>query len=85
VPPAGEKFDKNQVNVQITVGSTVQRVGNLELASGCDKADGGWYCDDPDAPTKILVCRQTCDVIQAVTDARADILLGCATEPAMVK
>jgi hypothetical protein len=84
-PPDGETFDRNKVNVEFSAGGQGQRIGYLETDADCAAAAGGWYYDDAASPTKILVCPQTCNVIQAITNTRIDILLGCETEPAIVQ
>jgi hypothetical protein len=85
-PPDGESFDQDQVNVQFSSDSgSPQRIGYVDSKDGCAAAEGGWYYDDNAAPSSILVCDQTCNILTAITSARVDILLGCATEPAILK
>jgi hypothetical protein len=85
-PPAGETFDKNKVNVQFSSGGGApQDLGYVPSAADCAAAQGGWYYDDANNPTKIYVCPETCAVLQGVTDAKIDILFGCATKPAVPK
>lgn len=82
-PPPDEEFNQDLVNVQFTTGGTEQSIGYVESEADCASVGGGWYYDNPDDPQRIKVCDSTCSVIQGVTDARIDILLGCATEPAI--
>jgi hypothetical protein len=78
-PPDGETFDKNKVNVVYTSASGQSTpYGKLPPNLACDGRDG-WYYDNENAPTKILVCPRTCTAIQAESDGRMDIELGCAT------
>jgi hypothetical protein len=82
--PEGEEFDKDLVNVQFrTGGATPQKIGVVDSEAACASVAGGWYYDDPDSPTKIHACEQTCSVIQSIDTARVDILFGCASEPAL--
>jgi hypothetical protein len=84
-PPEGQTFDRNLVNVKITTASETRTLGNVAVAADCALAGGGWYYDDPSAPGRILVCPQTCTLIAGRTDARISVLLGCATQPAVVR
>jgi hypothetical protein len=86
MPPEGETFDTDKVNVDFATGSNPsQRVGAVGSAAECAQVSGGWHYDDPANPTKVMVCPQTCQVIQGATDARVDVLFGCATEPARIQ
>lgn len=58
---------------------TVLQVPN---ASMCDPTAGGWYYDDPAAPTKIDLCSATCDAVTVDVTSEVDVLLGCKTETA---
>jgi hypothetical protein len=82
-PPDGETMDVNKVNVDIAVGTQTQRLGYIASSEECQSTGGGWYYDDATAPTKILVCDETCGVIQAVPETRVDLLLGCETQVAI--
>ncbi|MND04728.1 hypothetical protein D3C83_251350 [compost metagenome] len=46
-------------------------------ASRC--AGGGWYYDDPAAPSRILLCPSSCDAVNDGSGGRVDIALGCET------
>ena len=84
--PTGETFDKNKVNFDYTSGgNSAERVGYVESEADCANVDGGWYYDDANNPQIMLVCPQTCNVIQATDDTRVDISFGCETEIAVVK
>lgn len=75
--PPGETFDKTRVNVQFTpAGGTPSDVYFVPDPSQCGPA-GGWYYDDANNPTKVLVCPSTCTTIQSVPDASMTILFGC--------
>jgi hypothetical protein len=81
--------DPNLVNVEIDTGAMVTRIGRVVDASdggpACP-AQGGWYYDrDSSAnPTRIVLCRSSCDVVERSPDASAPpmtgsvkILIGC--------
>ena len=85
-PPDGGTFDKNKVNFRFSSASgPPQGVGFVPSAADCSKVEAGWYYDDPAAPTKIVVCPQTCTAIQASSSAQIDIILGCESVPASVR
>ncbi len=79
VPTNGQPVDFSKVNVQTAVGGGApQTLPYVADEAKCDPATGGWHYDDPVAPTKILLCAQTCKTVTADTAAQVDIMLGCA-------
>ena len=97
-PPDGMQFDRTKVNVRLTAMGTPTDFAHVMSAADCANfGDQGWYYDDPNTPTKIDVCSNTCATIKAATggdsttmtgapvgDApRVDVLLGCATNEAI--
>lgn len=85
-PMDGQTLDPAKVNVQFSSGSSAgETIGHVDSQADCQNVVGGWYYDDPTTPTKIFVCPQTCTVIQAITDAQISIVLGCETEPAVLR
>ncbi|MEM6991802.1 MAG: vWA domain-containing protein [Myxococcota bacterium] len=82
-PPDGEVFDKDEVNVSFDdgMGGTLE-IGRVDDPANCGGVADGWYYDDPDDPTVILVCPQTCDKIQGFAQATVAIIFGCETIPA---
>jgi hypothetical protein len=85
-PPDGQQFDRDKVNVQLTVDTTATHYARVAAADQCAQAGNqGWYYDDPNAPTKIEVCPDTCTAIKTASadpahTAQVDVLLGCATD-----
>jgi hypothetical protein len=79
----GNEVDPGAVNVLYTPGDGSGKVtiGQVANAEACT-ASGGWYYDDPEAPTRILFCDATCLDVQGDAGAQIKILLGCATIPA---
>lgn len=71
------KIAYDQVNVIFTPGSGSQQT--FLQTDDCN-AGGGWYYDDPNMPTQILLCPSACEQVKADFDAGLDILLGCKTE-----
>ena len=78
-PPDGMTFDRNRVNVDYTPGGggALVRYPRVDGPAAC--TTGGWYYDDPLAPTQILLCPAACAVVESDPAARVDIALGCAT------
>ena len=79
VPKPGLAVDKALINVNYTpTGGTQTTLPQVASQAACS-ASGGWYYDDPAAPTRILLCKSSCDQVTVDTKASLDILLGCAT------
>ncbi len=78
-PPPDGTFDRQKVNVKLSDEETGEVVfGQVPDADRCGD-ELGWYYDDPDDPTKILACPETCAMIQEAIGAKIDIVLGCLT------
>lgn len=74
--------DPMLINVDYSpAGGAAGILGQVPSAASCG-ASGGWYYNDPAAPTQITLCPSTCTTVQADPLARIDIILGCQTEPA---
>ncbi len=75
-----EELDPRQVRVEFTDGdNNTVLIPHVDDASACGSA-GGWYYDDPVAPTTITLCPSTCSEVQGDVDAQMDIALGCECE-----
>ncbi len=76
VLPDGATID--QVNVVYTPsgGSTA----TLNYDAFCTGAQPGWHYDDVTKPTKIILCKSTCDTIQKDATGKVDLVFGCATK-----
>jgi len=84
--PEGEPnspIDPSKVNVIYKPGDGGEDViiGQVPNEASCTAAQGGWYYDNPSAPTTIILCPSTCAAIQADENAEIEILLGCTTIP----
>lgn len=82
-PPPGESFDKDEVNIEFDdgQGGTLE-IGRVDDPGLCGGVSDGWYYDNPDDPSVIVVCPQTCDKIQGFAQASIAIIFGCETIPA---
>ncbi len=78
-PPAGQTFDPNKVNVEYHHGGAVDQIGYAKTLADCSPTQGGWYYDDPLAPSAVLACPKTCATIQADSTAEVRLSFGCAT------
>jgi hypothetical protein len=76
-PSANMQIDPNKVQIVYTPASGEPlEVPKVTSLGGCaDAPNGGWYYDNPAAPTKISVCPCTCGSFAA---GRVDVRLGCA-------
>ena len=74
----GKELAVDAVNVCYTQAgldaATVEQAG----PGGC-KDGHGWFYDDPDAPSEIVLCRKSCEQVQAHPEGRVDVVFGCAT------
>ena len=79
-PQNGQRVNFDQVNVSFSPdGSNPQTIYYVEDVSKCDPVNGGWYYDNRQAPTKIILCDATCRAVTSVTTGQLDMQLGCAT------
>lgn len=79
-PPAGETFNKTKVNVIYTPGGGAPQppIGKVANKAACG-AQGGWYYDDENNPSSVLLCDNTCQAIQSDPSGQIDIQFGCDT------
>jgi hypothetical protein len=78
-PKPGIDVDPALINVNYTpsggMETTLTQVANADACG----ANPSWYYDNVAAPTRIILCKNTCDTITADPMASLQILLGCAT------
>lgn len=83
-PPEGEVLDPRRFNVDVTVNGASLALGQVQSAGDCASVVGGWYYDNPNSPTEIRTCRQTCDIIEGnPDDVRVSVQVGCTTRVAI--
>ena len=74
--PDGATID--QVNVVFTPsGGSPQ---TLAYDATCSSAQPGWHYDNVTTPTKIILCKSTCDNVQKDAKGKIDLVFGCATK-----
>ena len=78
-PKAGVAVEPTLINVNLTPSSgamsTLPQVGSEASCTG----SAGWYYDNPLNPSRIILCKSTCDSVTADPMASLEILLGCPT------
>jgi hypothetical protein len=79
-PQGGGTIDPSKVNVKVTHGNPPQTdiIPQVPDAAHCGTT-GGWYYDNPQNPTQIIMCPSTCADLQGFTTGEVDVLLGCKT------
>ena len=81
-PPGGMMFARDKVNVLYDEGAGALPVGYVEGAADCLAVGYGWHYDDAQTPTRIIMCPESCERFQTLTNATIDIEFGCDTIPA---
>ncbi|MBI4705052.1 MAG: VWA domain-containing protein [Deltaproteobacteria bacterium] len=81
-PEAGA-LDFGKVNVVYTPGGgepgVLPKVGGPDA---CGESTKGWYYDQPNGPTKVILCPAACDQVKADKKGRVDLVFGCVTQVA---
>lgn len=80
-PEMGMTFDPMLVNLIYTPGGggPEQTLGYVPGGFGSCGPGGGWYYDNPSAPTQIVLCPASCDVVSRDMSGSIDVALGCMT------
>jgi hypothetical protein len=85
IPPSpnGSTLDFNAVNVALVSDQQSLDFRYVAEPSRCSLATLGWYYDvapQNGTPTKISVCEQACQTLQATANGRVEVRLGCVTQ-----
>lgn len=79
-PPSGT-IDPTLVNVGLVSAGVTTYVPKVASAAAC--AGGGFYYDNEQSPTKVILCKTTCDEAQAMVGpnkpGKIEVLFGCET------
>jgi Mg-chelatase subunit ChlD len=79
-PTGGNELDYGLVNVVYQDSScTLSTIYNVPSAASCDASAGGWYYDDPAAPSSVNLCGASCDRVSA-PGGRLAFTVGCQTK-----
>jgi hypothetical protein len=80
-PPEGT-IDPKLVNVALVSNGVSTTVPGVTNAAACGLG-GGWYYDDPTKPTKVILCKSSCDEAQTMVGpgemGKIEVLFGCET------
>jgi hypothetical protein len=80
VPSGGGTPDYNTVNVVFTPSGGPSRTFPYVMSqANCPASGDGWYYDNPQHPTQIILCSATCTAVEADMMGEVDITLGCGT------
>jgi hypothetical protein len=78
VPQGGLSVDPTKVNVSVTINGAQSTLPQVSDAAACT-AVPAWHYDNPQNPTRIVLCQSTCDSVTIEVTAALEILLGCET------
>ncbi|MFT5359465.1 MAG: hypothetical protein ACI9KE_006708 [Polyangiales bacterium] len=62
-PPDGMVLDPAKVNVVLNADSAITNYAKVASAAECG-ASGGWYYDNEDSPSQVILCPASCDNAQ---------------------
>lgn len=78
----GGPIDPNRVNVRVVGDPETRQLYRVDGAAACGP-EGGWYYDDINNPTMVILCPSSCDFAQSQVGAgksgRIEVLFGCDT------
>jgi hypothetical protein len=78
----GQPTDPTKVVVQYTpAGQSGQKLTQVTDAGKCGSVNDGWYYDDNNNPTKIVLCPTMCTNVGNTTGGKMEVLLGCKAPP----
>ncbi len=78
IPSVTGTFDPTLVNVRHVIGGNETTVFGVGTEGACDPTMGGWYYDNPSAPTRIFACPATCAAFGNGGEVR--VVVGCPTQ-----
>jgi Mg-chelatase subunit ChlD len=78
--PMNDEFDPQKLNVEYAVDdmATPDTIPQVSDDAACG-SDPGWYYDNPDSPTKIMLCPASCQGVQQNPTAIVTFAFGCPT------
>ncbi len=78
--PSSGQPDYDHVNVEFTPsGGSPQTIPFVGSQAACPGDGNGWYYDDPQSPTQIILCDGICQTVSGDDMGSIKIRLGCAT------
>jgi len=85
VPKPGVGVDPALINVNFTPGGGKMSTLTQVAGEASCAATAGWYYDNPINPSRIILCKSTCDTVTGDPMASLEILLGCPTSSEVPK
>ena len=80
--PDGLPLDPDKVAVRFTPeGEDGRILEQVSEESKCEEVEEGWHYDDPNQPTRIILCPATCDALNSGVTGALELLTGCAVPP----
>jgi hypothetical protein len=79
--PGGDTIDFGKVNVSYKADDNAAEEVIANVPGGLPDCDpsGGWYYDDPQSPTKIILCPASCTHFQESSTGSVSVKFGCTT------
>ena len=66
-----------RVNLRYTaIGGAEETIGWVPDQTRCDDARGGWYFDDPGAPSRLIACARSCAELTE-NGGEVKVVVGC--------
>jgi hypothetical protein len=82
---SGMAIDPTLINVNFTsMAGTEVELGMVASEAECGTQQA-WYYDDPAAPTRIILCPESCTTVTGDVDAAIEILAGCKPRPPEIR
>jgi hypothetical protein len=80
-PPEGELIDYERINMDYQENPDVlpEALYHVPGGQGACGPEGGWYYDDHDPPSQLLLCPTTCSRVTASPEAIVKVKYGCST------
>jgi len=77
-PPAGQTLDREKVSVLYTPGGSdeAEPIPYVDVVDNCGE-EGGWFYNDKDNPTRVVVCDATCDRLRRDPDGAVTVRFEC--------
>ena len=72
----GEPLSPDLMRLEYEEAGQLVTVDRVADATRC-VPNGGWYLDDNDSPTEIIMCPTTCSQVQAMITVSIEVAVGC--------
>ncbi len=81
-PGGGKSLNPELVQVKYaSTGDEPEEIVKVASADSCDGDLSGWFYDDPDNPSRILLCPSTCELVnESTAGGTLSLAYGCRPE-----